>query len=192
MIDIPALLLLISEWNDPADGEAEKSRELCDRLLRETPAPLSRSQFTPGHITGTACILHPSLNAVLLVHHRKLDRWLLPGGHVEAGLDTHVAETARREAQEEAGVQIDLVIPPRLVGIDVHGIPGRKKEPFHLHHDLIFSFRAVSEDFLASEEVRGLVWCALNHFDQYDLPPPIRRAVLRSLARIPPENTRPV
>ena len=192
MIDIPALLLLILEWNDPADGEAEKSRELCDSLLRESPAPLSRSQFTPGHITGTACILHPSLNAVLLVHHRKLDRWLLPGGHVEAALDAHVAETARREAQEEAGVQIDLVIPPRLVGIDVHGIPGRKKEPFHLHHDLIFSFRALSEDFLASEEIRGLVWCPLENFDRYGLPTPIRRAVLRSRARISPENTRPV
>ena len=182
MIDIPALLLLISEWDDPADGEAEKSRELCVALLRETPSPLSRNQFMPGHITGTACILHPSRNSVLLVHHRKLSRWLLPGGHVEAGLDVHVAETARREAEEEAGVQIDVALPPRLVGIDVHGIPGRKKEPFHLHHDLIFSFRAESESFLASEEVRGLAWCATEHFDHYDLPNPIRRAVLRSIS----------
>jgi 8-oxo-dGTP pyrophosphatase MutT (NUDIX family) len=182
VIDIPALLLLISEWDDPADGEAEKSRELCAALLRETRAPLSRNQFTPGHITGTACILHPSRDSVLLVHHRKLNRWLLPGGHVEAGLDVHVAETARREAEEEAGVQIDLALPPRLVGIDVHGIPGRKKDPFHLHHDLIFSFRAVSERFLASEEIRGLVWCELDAFDNFYLPHPIRRAVVRSLS----------
>jgi 8-oxo-dGTP pyrophosphatase MutT (NUDIX family) len=181
VIDIPALLLLISEWNDPADGEAEKSRALCVGLLRETPAPLSRNQFTPGHITGTACILHPSRNAVLLVHHRKLNRWLLPGGHVEPGIDVNVAETARREAEEEAGVQIDTALPPRLVGIDVHGIPGRKKEPFHLHHDLIFSFRAVSESFLASQEVRGLAWCPLENFDDFLLPNPIRRAVLRSI-----------
>jgi len=181
VIDIPALLLLISEWDDPADGEAEKSRELCGGLLRETAAPLSRYQFTPGHITGTACILHPSRNSILLVHHRKLDRWLLPGGHVEGNLDGHVAETARREAQEEAGVQIDASLPPRLVGIDVHGIPARKKEPFHLHHDLIFSFRAESEHFLASAEVRGLTWCALENFDHYDLPAPIRRAVKRSI-----------
>ena len=182
MIDIPSLLLLISEWNDPADGEAEKSRELCTGLLRETPSPFSRNQFTPGHITGTACIVHPSRDSILVAHHRKLDRWLLPGGHVEAGLDMHVAETARREAEEEAGVQIDAAIPPRLVGIDVHGIPGRKKEPFHLHHDLIFSYRAVSENFLGSEEVRGLAWCAVDDFDHYDLPAPIRRAALRSIA----------
>lgn len=182
MIDIPSLILLISEWNDPADGEAGKSRELCLGLLRETPTPLAREQFTPGHITGTACILHPGGDAILLVHHRKLDRWLLPGGHVEAGLDGHVAETARREAEEEAGARIDASIPPRLIGIDVHGIPGRKKEPFHLHHDLIFSFRATSEHFESSEEVRGLAWCPFDRFDAYDLPNPIRLAARRSIS----------
>lgn len=182
MIDIPSLILLISEWHDPSDGEAEKSRELCLGLLRETPAPLTREQFTPGHITGTACILHPERNAVLLVHHRKLNRWLLPGGHVEAGLDGHVADTARREAEEETGAQIDSLMPPQLVGIDVHGIPARKREPFHLHHDLIFSFRATSEEFSGSDEVRGLAWCPLGHFDSYQLPVPIRRAVMRSIS----------
>jgi 8-oxo-dGTP pyrophosphatase MutT (NUDIX family) len=120
---------------------------------------------------------------VLLVHHRKLDRWLLPGGHVESGVDAHVAETARREAEEEAGVQIDGSIKPRLVGIDVHGIPSRKKEPFHLHHDLIFSFCAVSEAFIASDEVRGLKWCAFEDFDRYGLPGAIRRAVARCVSR---------
>jgi len=180
VIDIPSLILLISEWNDPSDGEAEKSRELCLGLLRETPDPLSRDQFAPGHITGTACILHPERSAVLLVHHRKLDRWLLPGGHVEPEFDGHVADTARREAEEEAGAQIDLAVPPHLVGIDVHGIPSRKREPFHLHHDLIFAFRATSERFTGSDEVRGLAWCPLDRFDAYGLPNPIRRAALRA------------
>ena len=181
MIDIPSLVLLVSEWNDPADGEAVKSRELCLGLLRDTPKPLSREQFAPGHITGTACILHPKRGAVLLVHHRKLDRWLLPGGHVEPGLDGDVGETARREAEEEAGVQIDAGRPPVLVGIDVHGIPARKKEPFHLHHDLIFGFHSVSEHFVASAEVRELVWCPMRLFDAYNVPTPIRRAVDRSI-----------
>lgn len=182
MIDVSSLLGLLSEWNDPSDGEAEKSRELCLLLLRETSNPFSRDQFAPGHITGTACILHPAGEAVLLVHHRKLNRWLLPGGHVEPGLDGNVSETARREAEEEAGVQIDVSYSPWLAGIDVHGIPGRRKEPYHLHHDLIFGFRAASEDFVASSEVRGLVWCPVKSFDEYALPAPIRRAVQRLIS----------
>jgi 8-oxo-dGTP pyrophosphatase MutT (NUDIX family) len=182
VIDIPSLVLLISEWHDPSDGEAEKSRELCLGLLRETLNPFSRDQFTPGHITGTACILHPDRNGVLLVHHRKLNRWLLPGGHVEAAFDGNVGETALREAEEETGAQIDPSLLAQLVGIDVHGIPGRKKEPYHLHHDLIFSFRAASVHFVGSEEVRDLIWCPVDQFDTYELPLPIRRAVLRSIA----------
>lgn len=182
MIDVPSLILSLSEWLDPFDGEAEKSRELCLGLLRETPSPFARTQYTPGHITGTACILHPNRNSVLLVHHRKLDRWLLPGGHVEAGLDSRVADTARREAEEEAGAQIDPTVRPQLVGIDVHGIPARKKEPFHLHHDLIFGFRAISPEFVGSEEVRGLAWCPFDRFDAYHLPTPIRRAVQRAIS----------
>lgn len=181
MIDVSTLELVVSGWQDPADGEAEKSRELILGLLRGTPAPFQREQFTPGHVTGTACVLDPAGEAVLLVYHGKLERWLLPGGHVEPELDGTVAQTARREAEEETGVQIDESIPPRLVGLDVHGIPARKREPFHLHHDLMFRFQAASRQFAGSDEVRDLVWCPVDRFAQYDLPMPIRRAVWRSI-----------
>lgn len=182
-MDASAILGQLRTWNDPADGEAEKSRELIINLLRGTPEPYSRDQFEPGHLTATACVLHPAEEAVLLVHHAKLDRWLLPGGHVERVLDVSPSATARREAEEECGVHIDDTAPPRLVGMDVHSIPARKKEPYHLHHDLMYSFRAVSAQLGSSLEVREAVWCRLDEFDKYDLPGPIRRAVWRSLGR---------
>jgi len=181
VIDISSLLTIVSEWDDPRDGEAVKSRELTLMLLRESDEPFSRTQYTPGHITGTACVIHPDQSAVLLVHHRKLNRWLLPGGHIEELLDMQVADTARREAEEETGVQIDDGDPPLLVGIDVHGIPGRKKEPYHLHHDMIFRFQASSAGFVESEEVRGIAWCPLNRFDEFGLPNSIRHSVARSV-----------
>jgi hypothetical protein len=61
----------------------EKSRELILALLQYTPAPFSRDQFHPGHVTCTALVLHPDGKRILLVHHHRLRRWLLPGGHVE-------------------------------------------------------------------------------------------------------------
>jgi hypothetical protein len=67
------------------------------------------------------------------------------------------------------------------VGLDVHGIPARKKEPFHLHHDLMFGFRAASATMRMSEEVRDIVWCPLDRFDHFAVPHPIRRAVGRAL-----------
>ncbi|HEU0122769.1 MAG TPA: NUDIX domain-containing protein [Bryobacteraceae bacterium] len=182
MIDLAGLIELVADWRDPSDGEAAKSQELVLGLLRGTPAPFSRDQFTPGHITGSACILHPAGDAVLLIHHGKLHRWLLPGGHVEIGLDRQAADTARREAEEEAGVRLDGSVPGRLAGIDVHGIPARKSDPFHLHHDLIFRFRAAEESFVVSEEVRDVAWCPVDRLEAYALPGPIRRAVQRALA----------
>lgn len=181
MIDLDALTATVNSWDDPADGEAIKSRELILHLLRESAEPLSRRQYAPGHITGTACVIHPDSPSVLLVHHRKLNRWLLPGGHVEPDFDPLVSATARREAEEETGVHIENQFPPRLVGIDVHAIPGRKKEPFHLHHDLMFAFRAQSPTMRMSEEIRDVVWCPLERFDHFAVPHPIRRAVLRAL-----------
>ncbi len=41
---------------------------------------------------------------VLLVHHKKLDIWLAPGGHVEDGELPHIA--AEREFWEETGLKV--------------------------------------------------------------------------------------
>lgn len=184
-MDAASVAALVASWSDPADGEAAKSQELILGILRGTPAPFSRDQFEPGHLTGTACVLHPTEQAVLLVHHAKLDRWLLPGGHVELDVDLDPASTARREAEEESGVHIDSATAPLLVGLDVHGIPSRRKDPYHLHHDLIYRFHAASPALGGSEEVREVVWCGIESFDKFDLPAPIRRAVWRSLGLAP-------
>lgn len=181
MVEPFAVQSLVAGWQDESDGEAWKSRELILQLLKETPYPFARNQFSPGHVTATACVMHPTEPAVLLVHHRRLDRWLLPGGHVELDVDTTIAGSARREAVEETGVVLCTATAPVLVGLDVHAIPGRKKEPFHLHHDLIFRFRAVSAALEGSDEVRATAWCPVERFDEYLLPQPIRRAVGRSL-----------
>jgi 8-oxo-dGTP pyrophosphatase MutT (NUDIX family) len=88
-----------------ASPEEQKSRELILALLEHTPAPFSRHQFHPGHITCTALVLHPDAPRVLLIHHHRHRRWLLPGGHVEES-DGTLADAARREAIEETAVRI--------------------------------------------------------------------------------------
>jgi 8-oxo-dGTP pyrophosphatase MutT (NUDIX family) len=180
-LDIASVRALVSALNDPADGELVKSRDLVLHILDHTPAPFSRDQFTPGHITCTGLVLAPAADAILLVHHRRLDRWLLPGGHVEPE-DAAIADAARREVVEETGVLLDPDPAPRLVGIDVHGIPPGKGEPYHLHHDLLFAFRARSLAFELSHESRAIAWSRLDEFDRYDLPRNTRRAVIRLTA----------
>ena len=161
-----------------ASPEEEKSRELILSLLEFTPTPFARDQFDPGHITCTALVLHPNGRQFLVMHHHRHRRWLLPGGHVEE-TDVTLSDTARREAIEETAVWIEDAGTARLAGMDVHAIPARKGEPFHLHHDLIFSFTADSGNFAVTNEAPQVAWCSLDEFHRYQLPPNIVRAAGR-------------
>jgi 8-oxo-dGTP pyrophosphatase MutT (NUDIX family) len=169
---------IVTTFNDPSDGESLKSLELIRMLLSHTSDPFSRYQFTPGHVTCTGFVVAPDGVRILLVHHRRLDRWLLPGGHVEPE-DSEIWDSARREVVEETGALLTPDPLPSLVGLDVHGIPSRRSEPYHLHHDLIFRFRALSENFQLSSESRAIAWCAPGEFDRYDVPSNVRRAYSR-------------
>ncbi len=173
-----AMALALVRAFEPAPEE-EKSRELILALLECTEAPFSRDQFHPGHITCTAAVLHPDFRHVLLMHHHRHRRWLLPGGHVEK-TDAMLSDAAKREAIEETAVRIADLSSGTLAGMDVHGIPARKGEPFHLHHDLIFSFKANSEEFALTDEAPEVAWCAFDEFERYSLPSSITRAVERA------------
>ena len=165
-----------------AAPEEEKSRELILSLLETTDAPFSRYQFHTGHITCTAVVLHPNGRQFLLMHHHRHRRWLLPGGHVEE-TDVTLSDTARREAIEETSVRIEGAGSARLAGMDVHAIPARIGEPFHLHHDLIFVFDANSEEFALSEEAPEVAWCGMDEVAGYQLPSSIIRAAARALQK---------
>lgn len=178
-MDSHAVFRLVEALRDDSDGELVKSRDLILHILEHTPTPFARDQFTPGHITCTGLVVLD--DQLLLVHHRRLDRWLLPGGHVELE-DVEIWDAARREVIEETAVELEDDGQPRLIGADVHGIPPGKGEPYHLHHDLLFAFRAKAKEFRLSHESRAIAWASPDEFDRYDLPRNVRRAVIRSKA----------
>jgi 8-oxo-dGTP pyrophosphatase MutT (NUDIX family) len=175
MITPASVQSIVRSFDDPTDGQALKSQELILLLLDCAPDPFSRSHFTPGHITCTGLVLAADGAKLLIVHHRRLDRWLLPGGHVERE-DAEIWDAARREVVEETGAELLSDPAPPLVSMDVHGIPSNGREPYHLHHDLLFAFRAASDDIVCSPESRDVRWCIPEEFGRYALPGNIRRA----------------
>ncbi len=174
---------IVSAFDPGDDGLAAKSKDLVGMLLRHGLKPFSARQYWPGHITCTALIFHPVEMRVLTIHHHRLRRWLLPGGHVEK-TDATLDAVAAREAREETKVQLDLSRRAFLAGIDVHGIPAKQREPFHLHHDLIWCFRAASDRFEITTEALEVLWAQESDWDRLDLSPSIRNSIRRAGARL--------
>ena len=58
-------------------------------------------------IDFTVAIFVVNDEKVLLIHHRKLNRWLPLGGHIE--LDEDPEQAALREAREESGFDVELL-----------------------------------------------------------------------------------
>ena len=118
---------------------------------------------------------------VLLIHHRKLNKWLPLGGHVE--LDEEPEQAALRETKEESGLDVELLgerpptsepgtralIAPRF--LDIHSISDA-----HEHIGMIYFARVKGGDLaLAAAEHHDIRWTAPEQLDQ--LQPPMSGAV---------------
>ena len=183
MIAASEALRIVESFDGGADGLARKSRSLVLGMLAHTTAPFSRRQFTPGHITCTALVFHPRDERVLFMHHHRLKKWLLPRGHVEES-DESLAAAAAREAAEETQVLLDPARAAVLAGIDVHGIPPKGDEPFHLHHDLIWRFRAASDEIAVTAEAPRVAWVNEADWDRLNVSESIRQSVWRVRDRV--------
>ncbi|RMH02198.1 MAG: NUDIX domain-containing protein [Planctomycetota bacterium] len=118
------------------DETEEEHRRRILAAVEADPAFWHRETL-PGHVTGSAFVAAPALDALLLVHHRRLDRWLQPGGHDEGERDP--ARTALREVGEETGLRAYAFFgAPALFDLDVHRIPAAGAMPAHDHLDVRF------------------------------------------------------
>ncbi|MDF3290747.1 NUDIX hydrolase [Streptomyces silvisoli] len=145
--------------NDHPEEKDDLAKVLA--LLNAGADVTSRKEFR-GHATAGAILVNGEGEA-LFIHHVALDKWLTPGGHLEAE-DTSLADAARRELTEETGISPTAVtlVGESPVHIDVHPIPANdaKGEPDHQHIDFRFVFRTAARDTvtLQEEEVSGFTW----------------------------------
>ena len=91
----------------------------------------SRRHFA-GHVTAGALLLNRE-QRYLAIHHKQLEKWLCPGGHLEPH-ETDPAESALRELIEETGIApAGIGRDPRWssmpVEIDHHPSPKTQRRP---------------------------------------------------------------
>jgi 8-oxo-dGTP pyrophosphatase MutT (NUDIX family) len=161
----------------------DRERVFRDRMLALCDArePFSRTSFTPGHFTASAFVLSPDRRRLLVVFHRKLGRWLQPGGHIEA-TDVSLVDAARREVEEETDVRGTVPAASGLFDIDVHAIPARRDEAAHEHFDLRVLLVAPGVAVVANDEVEAVRWADLGEIESLFTDESVLRAV-RKLER---------
>jgi len=167
----------------PVDAREASMRDDLVAFLRRTAEPFSRTTLE-GHVTGSAWIVDRGATAAVLLHHRKLDRWLQPGGHADG--DPDIYAVAWREALEETGLASLVPTIEAVYDVDVHEIPARGVELAHKHYDVRFAFFADrAETPPGNAESHAVRWIALDDFDRYAVDDSIRRlaAKTRRLAK---------
>ena len=156
------LIAELDEYAGRFPGEAATARRFRDFVRRH--ADCFERHCQPGHVTASAWIVDRNGSRVLLAHHRKLGRWLQPGGHSDGEADS--VAVALREAREETGLDL-AACSARPMDIDIHEIPPRGVEPAHRHYDLRFALAARSDAFTVSEESHDLAWVGFDALETY-------------------------
>lgn len=128
----------------------------------------------------------------LLLHHRKFNKWLPPGGHVEAW--ENPAEAAIREVQEETGLDIAplLVSGPRMDDDTTYlptptyvleaKIPAHGGQPEYYHIDLQYVVRMPRQVVThRAEESHAIGWFGQDESEELPTFEDVRRVLRQEL-----------
>lgn len=174
------VLQFLSKYS-PDDLAQEEQRVLFTAFAGQH-ADCCERQLALGHLTGSAWLVSKDGQRALLMHHRKLSRWLQPGGHADSCGD--LAHVALREAEEETGLA-GLSVEPAVFDLDRHRIPARGAEAEHWHYDVRFVVRANGSDaFIQNEESLALAWFDIKKLaDDGELDESIQRMAKKWINR---------
>jgi len=169
----------------PEGAGEEKSLALLGAFVAGPSDPFAREN-PEGHVTASAVVARPDGSAFLLVLHRKLSRWLQPGGHAEPD-DASAFDAALREAVEETGIgRFDAPLGRAILDVDVHPIPARGRDPAHHHFDVRFLLTTGADaDPAASEDpTRPIRWASYEEAVSLGVDASLERALRKARGRL--------
>ena len=134
-----------------------------------------------GHFTGSAWIVSPDKDQILMNHHKNLGKWLQFGGHADG--DEDLLSVAVREAKEESGIQNFTVLSTEIFDMDIHEIPERMDQPAHRHYDVRFLLEAdpVGNKIVISDESYDVAWVSTERAVGLNPEISIQRMVRKTL-----------
>ncbi len=130
---------------------------------------------------------------LLMLEHRKIGKWLPPGGHVEA--EEFPDEAALRETKEETGLDVEILGNDWIMHTDplshtlrepfaiVHEDVPYKTGPMHIHFDMIYAARIKGGKLGGNDESTGLRWMDSGEIEKLDTLPNVKAVALAALKK---------
>lgn len=132
---------------------------------------VEKTKHLKRDFTATGYVVNPARTKILVIFHKKLQKWLPAGGHMESNELPH--EAALREVFEETGVMARIVSDdpnmglmgkvdcqiPRPYSVLYQIIPQNSKDVEHIHVDFVYAMEADESELKCQlEEVSRVEW----------------------------------
>lgn len=120
------------------------------------------------HFCVSVYIYNPQNQKFLLIKHKKMGKWVQPGGHIE--LNENPEEAAIREVFEETGLKVELIgkrIPREEDFILPLAIQKNIVKDNHIHIDFVYVAKIISNNEIKQniEETDGIDWFSLEEIN---------------------------
>ena len=133
--------------------------------------------YSKDKVSGSAWIFNPKNEKILLTHHKKMDKWVQPGGHAEKADLHNIQITAQRESIEESGVTDITLLTSDIfnINIDLHT---HTDTPYYLY-DFCFLFSTTQEKLQPPhDESKQIKWVSnaeIVHTSEFKSIQPLSR-----------------
>lgn len=155
----------------PKDAREEsEKREILTLMEREGDRLLLR-ECSYAHMTASSVIVNRNRTKMLMAFHKIYQSWAWTGGHADG--DGDFEAVARREAQEETGIQNLKKLGAGAASLEVLPVWAHQKHgqmvASHLHLNISYLFEA--DDTLplriAEDENSAVGWIPIAQLEEY-------------------------
>ncbi|NMM48853.1 NUDIX hydrolase [Marinigracilibium pacificum] len=138
----------------------EEFIEKMIHLHNEEPEAYTRKS-NDAHFTASAILIDQYCEEILLLNHKKLGRWLQPGGHADG--EKNLPEVSMKELHEETNALSAKLYDIIPFDVDIHKIPESGEVKEHYHYDLRFLWITDNkEEVRSNKESKGLKWVSIS------------------------------